>query len=209
MLDKLIGGHRYGNGYGHKDHRSSGYAFQEHKKFMSYEESEGGYFDRQSRYDHHMRLPANYGRPPMAHMPVFDEEDSDSDVEDFYKSSQSHRTTVLPNHGKNHHQQPPHMNFMTLPPMTQFHHNGKMGNGWQGMHEDAYHGGYGMQQHGAQGMEHQDRLMAPQVPPHHVYMNPSHGSGSGHAVMFKASENWRFSNYSGGHHKAGWRNKGL
>lgn len=125
MLDKLIGGYRYGNGHGHKDHRSSGYAFQEHKKFMSYEESEGGYFDRQSHYDHHMRLPANYSRPLMAHMPVFDEEDSDSDsdVEDFYKSSQSHRTTVLPNHGKNHHQQPPHMNFMPPPPMSQPHHS--------------------------------------------------------------------------------------
>lgn len=99
--------------------------------------------------------------------------------------------------------------FLTIGNFVNDDLQGKMGNGWQGMHEDAYHGGYGMQQHGAQGMEHQDRLMAPQVPPHHVYMNPSHGSGSGHAVMFKASENWRFSNYSGGHHKAGWRNKGL
>lgn len=41
-----------------------------------------------------------------------------------------------------------------------------MGNGWQGQHEDAYQGGY--------GMKHQDRLMAPQVPTRHVYMNPIH-----------------------------------
>ena len=94
---------------------------------------------------------------------------------------------------------------------------GKMGNGWQGMHEDAYYGGhgmqqlgrYGMKQHGAQEMKHHDRLMAPQIPPHHVYMNPSHGSGSEHAVMFKASENWRVSNNSSGHHKARWGNKGF
>ncbi|CAN6851669.1 unnamed protein product [Brassica oleracea] len=218
MLDKLIGGYGYGHqGYGHKNHRSSGYTFEEHKEFMSYEESQGGYFDRQTRYDHHMRLPANHNRPPMAHMPVFDEEDSDSEVEKFYKSSQSHHKTVLPHHGNNHHQQPPHMNFMPPPPMAQPHHNGKMGNGWQGMHEDAYYGGhgmqqlgrYGMKQHGAQEMKHHDRLMAPQIPPHHVYMNPSHGSGSEHAVMFKASENWRVSNNSSGHHKTRWGNKGF
>lgn len=81
---------------------------------------------------------------------------------------------------------------------------GKMGNGWQGRHEDAYLGGHGMQHHGehgmqhhgehgmkhhgAHGMKHQDRLMAPQVLPHHVYMNPNSG---------------------GGHHKAGWGSKGL
>ncbi|KAF8089781.1 hypothetical protein N665_0497s0022 [Sinapis alba] len=197
MLDKLIGGY----GYGQKNHRSSGYTFEEHKEFMSYEESEGGYVDRQSRYDHHMRLPANRNRPPMAHMPVFEEEDSDSEVEEFYKSSQSHHARVMPHHGNNYHQQPPHMNFMPPPPMAQPHHNG--------MHEDAYYGGHGMQQHGGYGMKHQDRLMAPQVPPYHVYMNPSHSSGSGHAVMFKASENWRVSNNSSGHHKARWGNKGL
>ncbi|XP_022568848.2 histidine-rich glycoprotein-like isoform X1 [Brassica napus] len=222
MLDKLIGeyGHGYGNGYGHKDHRSSGYGFEEHKKYESHMESEGGYFDRQARYDHRVRLPVNHGRPPMAHMPPCDEEDSDSDVEEFYKSSRSHHTTVLPDHGKIHRQQPPHMNFMPPPPMSQPHHNGKMGNGWQGRHEDAYLGGHGMQHHGehgmqhhgehgmqhhgehgmqhhgehgmkhhgAHGMKHQDRLMAPQVLPHHVYMNPNSG---------------------GGHHKAGWGNKGL
>ncbi|KAG2312764.1 hypothetical protein Bca4012_027324 [Brassica carinata] len=205
MLDKLIGGY----GYGHKNHRSSGYTFEEHKEFMSYEASEGGYFDRQARYNHHMRIPANYGRPPMAHMPAFDEDDSDLDVEEFYKSGQSHQTTVLPHHGNNHHQQPPHMNFMPPPPMAQPHHNGKKGNGWQGMHEDAYYGGHGMQQHGGHGMKHQDKLMTPQVPPHHVYLNPSHGSGSGHAVMFKASENWRVSNSGSRHHMAGWGNRRL
>ncbi|KAJ4883982.1 glycine-rich protein [Raphanus sativus] len=235
MLDNLIAeyGHGYGNGYGHKDHRSRGYGFEEHKEYKSHMESEGGYFDRQARYDHRVRLPANHGRPPMAHMPLFDEDDSD--VEEFYKSSRSHHTTVLPHHGKNHHQQPPHMNFMPPPPMSQPHHSGKMGNGWQGKHEDAYHGGhgmqhhgeYGMQQHGMQhhgeygmkqhgmqhhgeyGMKHQDRLMAPQMSPHHVYMNPNHGTGSGHAVVVNASENWPVSNSGGGHYKAGWGSKGL
>ncbi|CAH2066032.1 unnamed protein product, partial [Thlaspi arvense] len=222
MLDKLIGG--YGHGYGHKDHRSSGYGFEEHKQFVTHEESEGGYFDRQAHYNHQMRLPAHHGRPPMAHMPVCDEEDSDSDVEEFYKSSHSHHSTVLP-HGKNHHHhQPPHMT-MPPPPMAQIHHNGKMGNGWHGQHEDGYHGGHGMQQHGghgmqqhgahgmqqhgAHGMKHHDRLMAPQVPPHHMYMNPIHGSGTGHAVVMQAKEKWRVSNSSGGHHKAGWGSKGL
>ncbi|CAN7087193.1 unnamed protein product [Brassica oleracea var. botrytis] len=69
-----------------------------------------------------------------------------------------------------------------------------MGNGWQGRHEDAYHGGHGKRhgehgkRHGEHEMKHQDRLMAPQVLPNHVYMNPNSG---------------------GGHHKAGWGNKGL
>ncbi|KAF8080344.1 hypothetical protein N665_0952s0003 [Sinapis alba] len=218
MLDNLIAGygHGYGNGYGHKDHRSSGYGFEEHKEYKSHMESDGGYFDRQTRYDHRVRLPANHGRPHMAHMPpAFDEENSD--VEEFYKSSQSHHTAVLPHHGKNHHHQPPHMNFMPPPPMSQPHHSGKMGNGWQGRHEDAYHGGHGMQQHhgdhgmkqhhGEYGMKHQDRLMAPQMSPHHVYMNPSHGSG--HAVVVNASENWPVSSSGGGHYKAGWGSKGL
>ncbi|VVA94424.1 unnamed protein product [Arabis nemorensis] len=80
MLDKLIGGH----GFGHKEHRSSGFGFQEHKEFASHEESQGGFFDRQNNFGH-MRLPANHGRPPMARMPVCDEEDSDSDVEDYVR----------------------------------------------------------------------------------------------------------------------------
>ncbi|KAG2321937.1 hypothetical protein Bca52824_015150 [Brassica carinata] len=220
MLDDLIAGygHGFGNGYGHKDHRSSGYGFEEHKEYKSHMESEGGYFDRQSRYDHRVRLPANHGRPPMGHMPVFDEDDSD--VEEFYKSSRSHHTAVLPHHG---HQQPPHMNFMPPPPMSQPLYSGKMGNGWQGRHEDAYHGGHGMQHHGEHGMKqhgmqhhgeygmkHQDRLMAPQMPAHHVYMNPSHGTGTGHAVVVNASGNWPFTNSGGGgHYEAGWGSKGL
>ncbi|CAH8358902.1 unnamed protein product [Eruca vesicaria subsp. sativa] len=210
MLDKLISdyGHGYGNGYGHKDYGSNGYGFEEHKQYASHMESQGGYFDRQARYDHSVRLPANHGRPPM---PVCD--DDDSDVEEFYKSSRSHQTTMLP-----HHQQPPHMNFMAPPPMSQPYHNGKMGNGWQGRHEDAYHGGHGMQhhgehgmkQHGAYGMKHHDRLMAPQVSPHHVYMNPSYGTtGSGHAVMVNGSENWPVGNSGGGQYMAGWGSKGL
>ncbi|ESQ28496.1 hypothetical protein EUTSA_v10019051mg [Eutrema salsugineum] len=244
MLDSLTGG--FGHGYGHNDHRrSGGYGFEERKEFVAHEESEEGYFDRQARYNRHMRLPANHGRPPMAHMPVCDEEESD--VEEFFESSQSHHTTVLPHHGNKHHQQPPHMNFMPPPPMAQPHHNGKMGNGWQ---EDAYHGGHsvhgmqqhhgghemqhhgghgahgmqqygvhGMQSHGKHGMQshdthgmkvkHHDRLMVPQVSPHSVYMNPDHGSGGGHAVVMKASEQWRMSNSSGGHQKAGWGSKGL
>lgn len=91
-----------------------------------------------------------------------------------------------------------------------------MGNGWQGRHEDAYHGGHGMKQHGMQhhgeyGMKHQDRLMAPQMPAHHVYMNPSHGTGTGHAVVVNASGNWPVSNSGGGggHYNAGWGSKGL
>ncbi|CAN6933340.1 unnamed protein product [Brassica oleracea var. botrytis] len=246
MLDTLIGGH--GHGFGHKDHISSGYGFEGHNEFVSHEDSERSHFDRQSRYDHQMRLPANHGRPPMARMPPWDEEDSDDD--EFIKRSRSHHTTVLP-----HHQQKPHMNFMPPPPLSQPHHN--MGNGWQGRHEDGYHGGHGMQQHGghgmqqhgghgmphhgghgmqqhgghgmqqhgghgmqhhdvhgmhqhgAHGMKHQDRLMGPQIPPHHVYMNPNHGSGSGRTVMMKASENWRMSKSTGGHHKVGWGSKGL
>jgi hypothetical protein len=42
-----------------------------------------------------------------------------------------------------------------------------------------------------------------------MYMNPIHGSGAGRAVMMKATENWRVTNSSGGHHKAGWGSKGL
>ncbi|KAF8051807.1 hypothetical protein N665_1664s0006 [Sinapis alba] len=251
MLDTLTGG--YGHGFGHKDHISSGYGFEEHNEFVSHEDSERGRFDRQSRYEHQMRLPANHGRSPMARMPVCDEEDSDD--EEFHKSSRSHHTTVLP-----HHPQKPHMNFMPPTPLAQPHHNGKMGNGWQGRHEDGYHGGHGMQQqhgghgmqqhgghgmqqhgghgmphhdghgmqqhgahgmqqHGAHGMQHHDghgmqqhgahKLMGPQIPPHHGYMNPNHGSGSGRTVMVKASENWRMSKSSGGHHKVGWGSKGL
>ncbi|KAG2322167.1 hypothetical protein Bca52824_015380 [Brassica carinata] len=241
MLDTLIGG--YGHGFGHKDNISSGYGFEGHNEFVSHEDSGSGHFDRQSRYDHQMRLPANNGRPHMAGMPVFDEEHSD---DEFIKRSRSHHTPVSP-----HHQQKPHMDFMPPSPLSQPHHNGKLGNGWQGRHEDGYHGGHGQQQHGghgmqqhgghgmqqhgghgmqqhgghgmqqhgghgcsstqhgAHGMKHQDRLMGPQIPPHHVYMNPSHGSGSGRTVMVKASENWRMSKSSGGHHKVGWGSKGL
>uniref|UniRef100_A0A1J3E033 Uncharacterized protein n=1 Tax=Noccaea caerulescens TaxID=107243 RepID=A0A1J3E033_NOCCA len=218
MLDKLTGG--YGHRYGLKDQRN--YGFEEHKEFVSHVESEGGYFDRQDRYDHRMRFPANHGRPPMAHMPRWDEEDSDSDVEDFYERSQSQHTTVLPQHGKNHQQQPPHLNFMPPPLMAQPHRNGKMGNGW---HEDAYDGAqgmlhqggqgmqqlgaHGMQQNGEHGIKQQDRLMAPYAPPNHMYMNPIQGSGAGRAVVMKATENWRVSNNSGGHRKAGWGSKGL
>ncbi|CAL9239807.1 unnamed protein product [Arabidopsis halleri] len=108
-----------------------------------------------------------------------------------------------------HQQQPLHLNYR--PPLpatttnnyqTQLHHNGKMGkigNGWQGQHEDAYHSGHGMQHHdmhgkqyqgghgmqdyNGQGMKQQDRLMAHQVPPRHVYMNPNHDSGYSHAEL--------------------------
>ncbi|CAE5963346.1 unnamed protein product [Arabidopsis arenosa] len=235
MLDKLtrgIGG--FGRGYGHY-RRSGGYGFEEHKEFVTHVESEGGYFDRQARYDHRMRLPANHGRPPMAHMPVYDEEDSDSDVEEFFESSRSHYTTAtLPHHSSNQHQQPLHLNYR--PPLpattnnnyqTQLHHNGtmgKIGNGWQGQHEDAYHGGHGTQHHDMHGMQHQgghgiqdyngqwmkqqDMLMAPQVPPRHVYMNPNHRSGYSHAVVVKATENWQVSK-SSGRRKLGWGSKGL
>lgn len=114
MLDTLIGGH--GHGFGHKDHISNGYGFEGHNEFVSHEDSERSHFDRQSRYDHQMRLPANHGRPPMARMPPCDEEESDDD--EFIKRSRSHHTTVLP-----HHQQKPHMNFMPPPPLSQPHHN--------------------------------------------------------------------------------------
>lgn len=118
MIDKLIGGIAgFGQGYGHKDYRSGGYGFQEHKEFVSHVETEGGFFDRQARYDHRMRLPANHGRPPMTHMPVCDEEDSD--VEEYFEGSRSHLTTTLPHHN----QQPPHRNFMPPPPVAQPHHN--------------------------------------------------------------------------------------
>ncbi|KAJ0256195.1 Uncharacterized protein HA466_0091920 [Hirschfeldia incana] len=264
MLDTLIGGR--GHGFGHKDHISSGYDFEGHNEFVSHEGS--GHFDRQSRYDHQMRLPANHGRPPMARMPPCDEEDSDDD--EFIKRSR--------------------MNVMHPPPLAQPHHNGRHGDGYHGghglqqhgghgmqqhgahgmqqhgghgmqqhgghgmQHHDGHgghgghgmqphgahgtqqhgahgiqqhgahgmqqhgahgmqhhdvHGGHGMQQHGAHGMKHQDRLMGPQIPPHHVYMNPSHGSGSGRTVMVKAEEKWRMSKSSGGHHKVGWGSKGL
>lgn len=108
MLDTLIGG--YGHGFGRKDHISSGYGFEGHNEFVSHEDSGSGHFDRQSRYDHQMSLPANHGRPPMARMPPCDEEYSDDD--EFIKKSRSHHTTVL-----SHHQQKPHMN------LAQPHHN--------------------------------------------------------------------------------------
>ncbi|VVA94423.1 unnamed protein product [Arabis nemorensis] len=86
------------------------------------------------------------------------------------------------------------------------HHGG--GHGMEhhgGGHGMQHHGGHGMQHHG--GMKHQNKLMAPQVPPHHVFMIPGHGSGNGHAMVVK--ENWRVSNSSSTHHKAGWGSKGL
>ncbi|CAH8386527.1 unnamed protein product [Eruca vesicaria subsp. sativa] len=280
MLDTLIGG--YGqHGFGHKDHISSGYGFEGRSEFVSHEDSGRGHFDRQSRYEHQMTLPANHGRPSMPRMPGCED---DSDDDGFERRSHSHHTTVM-----SQHQQKPHMNFGPSPPLASPNHNGKMGNGWQGGHGDGYHGGHGMQQHGghgmqphgghgmqqhgghgmqqhgghgmqqhgghgmqqhgghgmqhhdghgmqhhdghgmqqhgahgmqhhdvhgmqqhgAHGMKHQDRLMGPQISPHHVYMNPNHGSGSGRAVVVKASENWRMSKSSGGHQKVGWGSKGL
>ncbi|CAH8257420.1 unnamed protein product [Arabidopsis lyrata] len=101
---------------------------------------------------------------------------------------------------------------------------GKIGNGWQGQHEVAYHGGQGMQHHdmhviqhegghgmqdyNGQWMKQQDRLMAHQVPPRHVYMNPNHDSGYSHAVVVKATENWQVSK-SSGRRKLGWGSEGL
>lgn len=120
MLDKLIRGSE--QGYGHEDYRRNGFGFEEHKEFVTHVESEGDHFDRQARYDHQVRLPANHGRPPMAHMTVWDEEDEDSDVE-YFESSLSHHTNALPYHSNNHHQQPPHLNFMPPPPVVQPHHN--------------------------------------------------------------------------------------
>ncbi|XP_010470721.1 PREDICTED: uncharacterized protein LOC104750599 [Camelina sativa] len=103
MLDKLVGGvAEFGRGRG-------GYEYEERKEFASHVESEGGYFDRQARYDHRMRLPGNNGRPPMSHMSVCEEEDSD--VEEFFESSKSHHTS---NNHLQHHQQSPHLNFIHL-----------------------------------------------------------------------------------------------
>ncbi|EOA35827.1 hypothetical protein CARUB_v10021067mg [Capsella rubella] len=154
MLDRVVGGITGGitggiggllggirDGYNEKDYRRGryGYGYEEHKEFESHVQTDGGYSDRQTRYKHHTNLPTNHSRRPMNHHML-----PRSDVdEEFYESRQSHHTSAYGNNN---------------------HHNGKMGNGWQGQHEDAYHGGHGMQQ--------QNRLMAPQVPTRHVYMNP-------------------------------------
>lgn len=88
-------------------------------------------------------------------------------------------------------------------------HQGGQGRQHQGGHGMQQHGAHGMQQHGEHGIKYQDRLMAPYAPPNHMYMNPIHGSGSGRAVVMKATENWRVSNSSDGHRKDGWGSKGL
>ncbi|XP_010511754.1 PREDICTED: uncharacterized protein LOC104787809 [Camelina sativa] len=149
MLDRVIGGVTGGitggigglvggvrDGYYEKDKRRGryGYGFEEHREVVSRVQTDGGYSDRHTRYNHHKRLPAHHMLP-------------NSNVEEFYESRQTHHTTALPYQSNN------------------YHHNGKMGNGWQGQHEDAYNDGYG-------GMKQQNRLMAPQVPTRQVYMNP-------------------------------------
>ncbi|AAF16574.1 unknown protein; 93447-94797 [Arabidopsis thaliana] len=191
MLDKLtrgIGGLRRGHGH---FQASAGFGFEEHKEFSSRVESSGGFVDRQARYNHRT---GNHGRPPMH---VWDEEDSDSDVEEFFESSRTQHTTALP--------QPLHMNFRPPPPVTQPHHNGKMGkigNGLQQGHEIhgmKHQGGHEMQHQGMHGMQHQGG--------HRIQHQGMHGMQHPGGVVVNATENWRVSKITG--QKLGWGGKGL
>ncbi|CAN8243843.1 unnamed protein product [Cochlearia groenlandica] len=195
MLDTLPGG--YGHGYGHKDHRSSGYGFEDHKQFASHDETQSGYYNRQSNYNPNMRLPGTHSRPPMTHMPRCDEEDSDSDMESelFRGHGNQHHSGaghMMPHQGAHGMQHGPHgMQHGSAHGAAYGPHGMQHGAAYgpHGMqHGGAHgmqHGAHGMQHGGAHGMQHGNRLMAPNAPPHNVYVS------------------------GGGHLKAKWGNKGL